>query len=171
MKLRRINRAWIAGGVVLALTSCTTSDRPVGPHLGTPTRRTPYDSKYERVRIYLREVRVKIKYTPEEANRDYWQLPEETEALGTGDCEDMAIWLYVKMKRAGIEAVRLCIGKHTTTADEMHAWLLWEDGKGLYILDPSVSDEPLRHDRIQPDNYIPYYSYDGDRKWRHRKTG
>jgi len=168
MKRKRANHAWLAGTVVLMVTSCIATDQPAGQYTGTPALRTPYDSKYERVRLYLREARVKIEYTPEQDHRDYWQLPEESEALGTGDCEDMAIWLYIKMKRAGLEPVRLCIGKHTPGADEMHAWLIWRDRNRLYILDPSVTGELLPSEKAEPGTYLPYYSYDADRKWRHK---
>ncbi|NQT20342.1 MAG: hypothetical protein HQ592_11600 [Planctomycetes bacterium] len=162
---------WIAGIVALALVSCTATDQPADPYLGAPARGTPYDGKYERVRLYLSEARARISYTPEQGNRDYWQLPEETETLGTGDCEDMAIWLYVKMKRNGLDTVRLCIGKHTAKAPLMHAWLIWFHGNNLYILDPSVSAKPIRRGKIRAGSYIPYYSYDGDLKWRHRDAG
>ena len=164
-------RILLAALVGVALTSCTVSNPTVGTQLGSPTSRTPYDRRYERVRLYLREVRAKITYTPEQKDRDYWQLPEETESLGTGDCEDLAIWLYVKMKRAGLERVRLCIGKHTADASQMHAWVLWLDGTDLYILDPSVTEKPLRQKDAEKGSYIPYYSYDGDRKWRHKAAG
>lgn len=164
-------QALVTGTVALTLTSCTTTDRPADPYPGAPTQRTPYDSKYERVRLYLTEVRAKITYTPEQQDRDYWQLPVETETLGTGDCEDMAIWLYAKMKQNGLEPVRLCIGKHTTDAALMHAWLIWRHNNSLYVLDPSVSGKPLRQDEIRAGTYVPHYSFDGDRKWRHRAAG
>jgi len=157
--------------VLLSLASCMGPERSSEPYTGTPTRKTPYDSRYERVRVYLQEARTRIIYTPEDEGQDYWQLPEESEYLGTGDCEDMAIWLYVKLKRKDVGPVRLCIGKHSRTAAQMHAWLVWSDGRRLYVLDPSTSDEPLREDQVRPGSYIPYYSYDGDAKWRHKAAG
>jgi hypothetical protein len=161
-----------AGALIgFSLVACVGARQSAEPYVGSPARRTPYDSRYERVRLYLEEARTKIMYTPEEGGRDYWQLPEESEYLGAGDCEDMAIWLYVKMKRAGLRPLRLCIGKHCDTAAQMHAWVLWQDGKRLYILDPSTSAEPMRLEQISPDSYVPYYSYDGDRKWRHKAAG
>jgi len=163
----------LCGGLVgiFSLVSCVGPGSASGPYIGSPTRKTPYDSRYERVRAYLQEARTRIIYTPEEKNRDYWQLPEESEYLGTGDCEDMAIWLYVKIKRAGLGPVRLCIGKHSRTAAQMHAWVLWRNGGRLYLLDPSTSDELMRPEELGPNNYIPYYSYDGNAKWRHKAAG
>jgi len=156
-----------AGLLFLSITSCRTERRTGDLHLGTPARHTPYDGKYEKVRKYLKEVYTKIRYVPEPDGIDYWQLPEETEALGTGDCEDMAILLYVKLKNAGLLSTRLCIGKHNASAALMHAWVMWSDGERHYILDPSVSDQPLQTNQAPRGSYIPYYSYDGDDKWVH----
>ena len=167
----RALQALLMGMVALTLTSCMATDRPADPYPGAPTHRTPYDSKYERVRLYLTEARAKITYTPEQPDRDYWQLPAETETLGTGDCEDMAIWLYARMKHDGLQPVRLCIGKHTADAALMHAWLIWRYKNSFYVLDPSISAKPLRQDKIRAGDYVPHYSFDGDRKWRHEAAG
>ena len=161
----------VVSAAIVALASITScrSTRQVGDlYNGTPSRRTPYDGKYEKVRKYLKDIYTSIRYVPEPEGVDYWQLPEETVALGSGDCEDMAILLYVRLKQEGVTPLRLCIGKHSTSAALMHAWVLWSDGDRQYILDPSVSDTPLLTTRVPRDHYIPYYSYDGDRKWTHR---
>ncbi len=63
-------------------------------HYGSPTIRTPYDTRYQKIREYLKEAKNHIHYKAEKKGTDYWQLPLETEYLGTGDCEDKAIWLF-----------------------------------------------------------------------------
>ncbi|HUW32489.1 MAG TPA: hypothetical protein VM223_12830 [Planctomycetota bacterium] len=163
------------GAIVLlmSLNSCRVTGRPdkeaADLYNGTPAQRTPYDGKYEKVRKYLREAATRIRYTPEDDNIDYWQLPQETEALGTGDCEDMAIWLYDKLRRAGVTGIRFCIGKHVQDSSIMHAWVLWFDGSKTFVLDPSVSGELQNVKDIPSRLYTPYYSYDGDRKWIHKR--
>jgi len=171
-----LNVAWgslLAAVIVLPLSSCHSvrrSDEDTKElFLGTPATRTPYDRKYEKVRKYLKEAFTKIRYKPEPPSQDYWQLPEETESLGTGDCEDFAIWLFAKLKNAGVSDIRLCIGKHVQGANVMHAWVIWYDGANAWILDPSVRGEPLNVKHSSLRFYIPYYSYDGDKKWTHRK--
>lgn len=167
----RIIRLFIiiaACGIACAAASCSARTG-VGSPAGIPARTTPYDHKFEKVRKYLERVHDNTRYVPERGDQDYWQLPDETETLGSGDCEDMAIWLYVLLKQAGFGAVRLCIGKHRPYSDQMHAWVMWFDGPRLYILDPSVTRKPLRASDADPGSYVPRYSYDGSRRWIHLK--
>jgi hypothetical protein len=44
-----------------------------------------------------------IKYK-EEFKQDYWQTPQETQLMGTGDCEDQAIYLQKILKDQGWDA-------------------------------------------------------------------
>jgi len=169
------------GGIIVAacaslvFTSCSqpsqSSPPPAALYEGEAGRRTPYDARYERVRQYMQELREKVRYQPEPEGKDYWQLPEESERLGTGDCEDFAIWLYAKMKREGVNNVRLCIGKFHSDADQMHAWVLWFTEGRTFILDPSVHREPVCTRTIDTGRYIPHYSYDVDARWIHAPAG
>ena len=164
------------GAIILLVSanSCHLTGRPdkeaADLYRGIPAQRTPYDGKYEKVRKYLKEANARIRYTPEADNVDYWQLPQETERLATGDCEDMAIWLYDKLRHEAVDDIRFCIGKHTENSSIMHAWVLWFDGKETFVLDPSVSYEMQNVKAIPSRLYIPYYSYDGDRKWVHKQV-
>ena len=161
--------------VLLSLNSCYSTGRAdkeaADLYLGTPSERTPYDGKYEKVRKYLHEAFTTIRYVPEPDGQDYWQLPQETESLGTGDCEDFAIWLYAKLRHDGTDNLRMCIGKHTQASSTMHAWLLWFNRGQVYILDPSVTGDMLNARSVSARMYIPYYSYDGEKKWVHRRQG
>ncbi len=80
----------------------------------------------------------KIKYKIEDLKQDYWQTPAETEMLGTGDCEDMALYLQELWKRKGLES-RVILGYYSMGFDPInkfkHAWnkITWKDKK--YIFD------------------------------------
>jgi hypothetical protein len=60
----------------------------------------------------LKEVISTVKYVPDQTvwnMPEYWQTAEETLALGTGDCEDGAVLLYVLCREAGVPASRLML--------------------------------------------------------------
>lgn len=40
----------------------------------------------------IRECQQRFTYRGEPQGDDVWQTPRETEALGSGDCEDLAVW-------------------------------------------------------------------------------
>jgi predicted transglutaminase-like cysteine proteinase len=63
---------------------------------------------------------------------DYWQLPSETLALGTGDCEDYAIVLCSLLRAYGVPAdsVFVAVGKTDMGID--HAWLDEDYYKGAW---------------------------------------
>lgn len=67
---------------------------------------------------------------------DYWQTPEETEKLLTGDCEDSAIYLQHMWKKENIEST-LVIGKENIKDKHYHAWLELIIKKYIYIADPT----------------------------------
>lgn len=52
---------------------------------------------------------------------EFWMFASETEAMGRGDCEDMAIWRYVGCRIAGIPAEMLRVAAGTTFSLEGHA--------------------------------------------------
>jgi hypothetical protein len=67
---------------------------------------------------------------------EYWQSPEETRSLGTGDCEDMALDLQERLAEKGYEAYMVG-GIGTPLSMTGHAWVeLFYEGE-YYILDPS----------------------------------
>ena len=110
---------------------------------------------------------------------DYWQLPEETEHLGRGDCEDKALWLYAKMLAEGFDDVRLVIGKYRQSATVFHAWVVWypriqgEDGaveQRIYILDPTKHRGVWQAKQYPRGYYQPYYSFHRSQRWRHLRT-
>lgn len=106
---------------------------------GKITATTPFDAKYARVQKYLEQA--SKKEYQREYSGDYWRLPEETEAMGGGDCEDLAIWLYCKLLQEGFEDVRFVTGLiYTSMAKTQrygHAWVQWHSERGIYVLDPT----------------------------------
>ena len=78
-----------------------------------------------------------IRYVGEKG-LDYWQTPEETERLRTGDCEDLAIYLqkllYKESRKSQVEfgfANRL-------NFLSKHAWVEMKINGEEYILDPAL---------------------------------
>jgi predicted transglutaminase-like cysteine proteinase len=165
---------------------------------GRETSRTPYDTKYRKVETYLsfaREIqsdnstpsycsqlsriqryltmaqhfRFQIEDTCRSGvQEDHWQLPDETERLGTGDCEDLAIWLYCHLLKEGINNIRLTLGLAGAQGNKaMHAWVTWCKRGKMYILDPSRREGMYAMDQSGPIMYQPCYSYCLDKKWHH----
>ena len=101
------------------------------------------------------------------SSRDYWQLPQETESRGTGDCEDKAIWLYARLIQIGFENVRLVVGKYRVDEPAYHAWVVHNFTGKTYILDPTINDGLWDARRYPKGFYQPLYSYSKDKRWRH----
>jgi hypothetical protein len=70
---------------------------------------------------------------------DFWQLPQETLALGTGDCEDFSILLCSLLRANGWSAndVYVVIGE---SGDSCHAWVKINLGiLGWYNIEPQAN--------------------------------
>jgi hypothetical protein len=165
---------------------------------GSPALRTPYDAKYRKVQTFLtsirsensefcspsflaQESRIRRYFSMVQSFRfqeeglagsgrpeDHWQLPEETESLGSGDCEDLAIWLYCHLLDEGFNNVRFTIGFAGTNEKTMHAWVTWYERGESYILDPSRKEGIYCSNRLGSITYRPRYSYYFDQKWHHQ---
>jgi len=98
---------------------------------------------------------------------DCWQLPEETESRGAGDCEDKAIWLYARLLQTGFEDVRLVVGKYQIEQAVYHAWVVYYLTDKIYILDPTVNVGLWEARRYPEGFYKPLYSYSKANRWSH----
>lgn len=110
-----------------------------------------------------------VSFSPEATGRllEHWQLPEETEGRRAGDCEDKAIWLYVRLIQRGFENTRLVIGKYRINQSDYHAWVAaYLDGK-VYILDPTTNNGIWEAQQYPEGFYVPIYSYHKNNRWRH----
>ncbi len=148
------------------LVGCATLSPGHFDHGGTSTKATPYDKRYKKVRKYL-ETASEFRYKADGVGADYWQLPFETEKLGTGDCEDKAIWLYSRLLKEGFDNVRLVLGNYRRNKSSVHMWVNWYHDGRVYILDPTINDGIWRAEEYSKGFYKPLYSFYKDKKWKH----
>lgn len=115
----------------------------------------------------LFEISRSFRYVSDEG-KDYWQTPEETEAKGSGDCEDKSVWLYVQLRKNGYDSARLVIGRYRSIDRGFHVWvsLLNKNGDTL-ILDPSKQKRIWAVTDFSEKYYKPVYSFDGFNRYRH----
>ena len=92
------------------------------------------------------------------------QLPAVTARTRTGDCKAKSLWLADQL---GDRNVRYVIGKATRTSKISHAWLMWNDGARWWVLDPTNTSKPIIAENTSKNEYIPLYSYDSARSYRH----
>ncbi len=150
-----------------SITGCADFNFTRFNHYGSPSTQTPYDLRYHKIKRYLIEAQYRISYKAEKKGRDYWQLPLETENSGTGDCEDMAIWLYAKLLKEDIENIRLVVGKYNMDRKTRHVWINWYYNKQVYIIDPTMDVDIWRAEQYPTGYYQPLYSYNITDKWIH----
>ena len=146
-------------------------------HVGTPIKSTPYDKRYKKIEKYLgpsyKKVKKylkkasKFKYKEDLRGADNWQLPFETEKLGTGDCDDKAIWLYSKLLKEGIDDVRLVLGNYKSGEFSVHMWVNWYHDGQVFILDPTIDNGIRSAEQYSKDYYQPFYSFHKGEKWKH----
>jgi hypothetical protein len=77
----------------------------------------------------------KIDYVADPSGTDTWQTPAETAARGTGDCEDICIYLQHLLAEQGV-AVDVVFGLKDALATNGHAWIEGEFGGRLYVIEP-----------------------------------
>lgn len=121
---------------------------------------------------------------------DQWQYPDETLALGSGDCEDLAFVLAALMLESGISAdcVRVALGsivRHGRGTDEAaadhidHAWVMYLSETGAWTLiepmarigraQPSPERAAARQDLQHEDlEYVPHFVFNNRHLWRVR---
>ncbi len=115
----------------------------------------------------LFEISRSFRYVSDEG-RDHWQTPEETEAKGSGDCEDKAVWLYVQLKKNNVDSARLVIGRYRSIDRGLHVWVTMTDKDGrVMILDPSKQKRSWALTDFSERYYNPIYSFDGSNRYRH----
>src|SRR5262245_36417537 len=132
--------------LIAILMLVSLADRATGQDLGKPTSSTPYDSYLGPVRTtmsslgtnrppmdlveqYVRTGRsfryyMKHPYLP--------QTPAETDSTHAGDCKAKSLWVAYKMDD---QSLRFVVGRARAESGMLHAWLLWKDPSGWWILD------------------------------------
>ena len=112
-------------------------------------------------------VHANIEYEAELDEEDYWQSPQETLELGTGDCEDFCILMMAILKKSGIDSILLIL-KHNFIDNAYHGAVMIGIGHDPIedIYDPTEG-EILVNRPCTPVGYVPYWytmSQLGDKK-------
>lgn len=79
-----------------------------------------------------------IRYVPDAKGTDRWQRPEQTQATGQGDCEDISIYLQHLLQRKGIH-VEVVFGLKTRYHKHGHCWCEYEQDGETYIIEPRTN--------------------------------
>jgi hypothetical protein len=94
-----------------------------------------------------------------------WRTPSEVEAARVADCKGKAVVLYDRLQLNGAANLRLVIGKRRANDLLTHAWLEWETERGTLLLDPTFN-WTAKFKVPDGRTYIPFYAYDGVRKYQ-----
>ncbi|MEI6537181.1 MAG: transglutaminase domain-containing protein, partial [Verrucomicrobiaceae bacterium] len=132
-------------------------------------------SKLDEMMTIWKAVVEGVRYLPDSSDgnpdNDAWQIAQETQMLGTGDCEDSSIYLADWLLARGFE-VRVCMGRYSEMGG--HAWVVVRlDGKS-YLLE---STNPHANTKVQPlsadvgSRYVPEISFDRQAFYVRSNTG
>jgi hypothetical protein len=61
----------------------------------------PFKDSKSKLQTVLLDMHKNVYYRKEPKGNDKWQVYQETELKGTGDCEDQAIYIMMKLREAG----------------------------------------------------------------------
>jgi len=115
----------------------------------------------------------KIKYVSDMESHgvlDYWQTPEETDSLGTGDCEDWAKKLQSLASKKGIE-LGLWYGERNLGDSASHVCAIYSEGTQKAFID---RNKIIIKDSLENNKYIMFYFSKDMRKRNNeykKKTG
>ncbi|MGE0108214.1 MAG: transglutaminase-like cysteine peptidase [Bdellovibrionales bacterium] len=89
----------------------------------------------------------KLAYIPDQESyqkEEYWATPKETEEKGGGDCEDLAIWKYARLRAMGWKADHLLLWSVQVRARSLfHVILVAKiDGKEWLLDAPAAVEDP-----------------------------
>ncbi len=147
--------------------------------LGYAVSRTPYEAymspvkqvlssvqdtepKMDRVQALMRQGRL-FRYSHTDPYNP--ALPEQTAKRRVGDCKDKSLWLCDQLQDT---SARFVIGKMKRNSRISHAWVMWQaEGGRWWILDCTMSFNPIPADSVGPNAYVPLYSYAKGTAFRH----
>ena len=93
--------------------------------------------------------------------------PAVTAQTKSGDCKAKSLWLADQI---GDSSIRYVIGLARSSSKMSHAWLMWNDGRAWWILDPTNASRPIAADSVSKNEYIPQYSWNRSGSYRHNAT-
>jgi hypothetical protein len=143
-----------------------------------------FDFRMRKVTEYLSE---RVQYKRGSRTFDSWLFPEETLAMGGGDCEDRAFLLASLLLASGISGyvVRVALGKlynQNTKQSRDHVWVMYKTESGLWMLiEPLLhtrrarkQEEALSERRAEPVTdtyeYVPYFVFNDTHLWSIRNN-
>ena len=128
-----------------------------------------------------------LEYQPTGRTFDDWRFPEETLAMGGGDCEDLAFLLAALLEAAGISeyCIRVALGQVTRyhpgggkkPSHFDHAWVVYLNEAGAWeILEPLAilgrkerkGAAAKKPEEIGDLEYTPYFVFNRSHLWRVR---
>ncbi len=172
---RSSNRRAFALSIVFGLLAGSCFAQP----LFLTVRATPYDRQMARVNptlttrgpsqgfpvsVMLPQWMTELRSIPYHYSK-FWQTPAEVNFAQASDCKGKAVSLYQRMRSSGATNLRLVIGKRHLYDSATHAWLNWETSAGTFVLDPTFTETPIREAELDLMTYIPFYAYDGLKKY------
>ena len=133
----------------------------ISPILSSGTRSAPDPLLLTRINGWINDL-----YSIPYAYCQHWNTPAEVQSASFADCKGKAVALYANMKWHGATNVRIVIGRRHVGDLKTHAWLEWQTSSGKYLLDPTFNEMAPERSWTDPSTYIPFYAYDGVRKYR-----
>lgn len=140
-----------------------------------------FDFRADKVRDFVG----RLKYLPTGRRFDTWQFPDETLAMGGGDCEDLAFLFAAMLHAAGISdyCLRVALGSvqidgPTRSRRFDHAWVVYQNEDGAWeILEPMAVVARFPHGgrasrkAVPPTTaveYTPHFVFNSRHLWRVR---
>lgn len=126
-------------------------------------------------------LRCSYKARKESRGPEAWLYPDETLAVGGGDCEDLSFLLAALLLAAGISpyCVRVALGSlHISLWDGTlqkhdHCWVMYQNEAAVWeILEPMTAAASRSRgtrgvrSQIQSLEYVPHYVFNADHLWR-----
>ena len=136
-------REWISGASNQEIrTTLESLDLPSGRNKGD------FDQRARQIWSYVAQNTMYVEDPVAQRKGDFWQFPEETLALGRGDCEDCAFLLASLLIASGISTfcVRVVLGS-VETGDQgpvQHAWVVYKNESGQWTLLESTADHAAK---------------------------
>lgn len=144
-----------------------------------------FDSRAIHVANYIGR---NLEYFKKRRTFDNWLFPEETLAVGGGDCEDLAFVLAVLLEASGVSPynIRVAFGSVVDCSRSLerarfdHAWVMYKAKSGAWqILEPLAilgrhlkrqapsSMRRLQQKRTVPDlDYVPHFVFNRTHLWK-----
>lgn len=123
--------------------------RAVQGHLASPSLPFVRPDQWLSIAMMNSAINRQIHYVSD--LEDHWQTPDETSALGTGDCEDFAIYKMAALKQNGFDYGNMCLMLGEIAAlsgNQPHAYVIVELNGEQRVLDSKFDQ------LIKPSEYI-----------------